>query len=165
MPRYPKLGGDRRVRLRGRRPAALDRSGTELRTTGTPSRRSRPAHGLHQSARRGPNLALAARELPWHRRTPSRPRSTPRAWSSGAALVASPSGASVVLTQRATFKERITLSAGAARVVLDMLALARPIGAAPKAGGTAERANVWLQRLVACRSRRLRHRQDGTARR
>jgi predicted ester cyclase len=38
-------------------------------------------------------------------------------------------------------------------VVLDMLALARQIGAAPKAGTTAERIGVWLQRLAARRSR------------
>jgi hypothetical protein len=38
-------------------------------------------------------------------------------------------------------------------VVLDMLSLARQIGAAPKAGTTAERVGVWLQRLAARRSR------------
>ncbi|MEO8179522.1 MAG: ester cyclase [Deltaproteobacteria bacterium] len=40
------------------------------------------------------------------------------------------------------------------RVVLDMLALARQIGAAPEAGGFADRANVWLQHFLAWRSRR-----------
>jgi steroid delta-isomerase-like uncharacterized protein len=41
-------------------------------------------------------------------------------------------------------------------IVLDMLALARQVGAAPKPGSLAERANVWLQRLVARRARRHR---------
>jgi len=39
-------------------------------------------------------------------------------------------------------------------VVLDRLALARQIGAVPRAGGLAERVNVWLQRLAARRTRR-----------
>ena len=39
-------------------------------------------------------------------------------------------------------------------VVLDRLALARQIGAVPRAGGLAERVNVWLQRLAARRARR-----------
>jgi steroid delta-isomerase-like uncharacterized protein len=38
-------------------------------------------------------------------------------------------------------------------VVLDMLALARQISAAPSPGGLAERANVWIQRLAARRAR------------
>jgi predicted ester cyclase len=41
-------------------------------------------------------------------------------------------------------------------VVLDRLALARQIGAVPKAGSLGERANVWLQRLAARRARRRR---------
>ena len=41
-------------------------------------------------------------------------------------------------------------------VVLDMLALARQIGAAPKTGSLAELVNVWLQRLAARRARRHR---------
>ena len=40
------------------------------------------------------------------------------------------------------------------RVVLDMLGLARQIGAVPAAGSFAERANVWVQHLAAWRSRR-----------
>ncbi|MCA9618220.1 MAG: ester cyclase [Myxococcales bacterium] len=40
-------------------------------------------------------------------------------------------------------------------VVLDMLALARQIGAVPPAGGIAERVSMWLQHLAA---RRARHR-------
>ncbi|WP_290648942.1 ester cyclase [Aquisalimonas sp.] len=39
-------------------------------------------------------------------------------------------------------------------VVLDRLALARQVGAVPRAGGLAERVNVWLQRLVARRARK-----------
>jgi predicted ester cyclase len=35
------------------------------------------------------------------------------------------------------------------RVVLDMLSLARQIGAAPKSGTFAERVGIWLQRLGA----------------
>jgi predicted ester cyclase len=38
-------------------------------------------------------------------------------------------------------------------VILDMLGLARQIGAVPKPGGGAERASIWLQRLGAWRSR------------
>ncbi len=41
-------------------------------------------------------------------------------------------------------------------VVLDRLALARQIGAVPKAGGFAERVNVFFQRLAARRARRRR---------
>lgn len=41
-------------------------------------------------------------------------------------------------------------------VVLDMLDLARQIGAVPRAGGLADRAGVWLQHLAARRKRRLR---------
>jgi steroid delta-isomerase-like uncharacterized protein len=41
-------------------------------------------------------------------------------------------------------------------VVLDMLALARQVGAAPQRGSLAERANVLLQRLGARRARRRR---------
>jgi steroid delta-isomerase-like uncharacterized protein len=41
-------------------------------------------------------------------------------------------------------------------VILDMLALARQIGAAPQPGSLAERFNVWLQRLAARRARRRR---------
>lgn len=41
-------------------------------------------------------------------------------------------------------------------VIVDMLALARQVGAAPSPGGFAERINVWLQRLAAHRARRLR---------
>jgi len=41
-------------------------------------------------------------------------------------------------------------------VVLDMLALARQIGAVPKAGSLAERIGVWLQHIVARRARRKR---------
>lgn len=43
------------------------------------------------------------------------------------------------------------------RVVLDMLGLARQIGAVPEPGGVAERAGVWLQHLSAWRAR-ARHR-------
>lgn len=38
-------------------------------------------------------------------------------------------------------------------VVLDMLALARQVGAAPQPGGRGERVNVWLQRIAARRAR------------
>lgn len=38
-------------------------------------------------------------------------------------------------------------------VVLDMLGLARQIGAAPRAGSFAERVGVWLQHLAARRAR------------
>ena len=41
-------------------------------------------------------------------------------------------------------------------VVLDMLALARQIGAVPKAGSLAERISVWLQHIAARRARRQR---------
>lgn len=46
-------------------------------------------------------------------------------------------------------------------VVLDMLGLARQIGAVPRAGTFAERINVWLQRLAARRAQR--HRGEGRA--
>lgn len=39
-------------------------------------------------------------------------------------------------------------------VVLDMLSLARQIGAVPQAGGVADRVGVWLQHLAARRSRK-----------
>lgn len=39
-------------------------------------------------------------------------------------------------------------------VVLDMLALARQIGAVPRAGSLGERVGVWLQHLAASRRRR-----------
>ncbi|MEY4543999.1 MAG: hypothetical protein RL685_194 [Pseudomonadota bacterium] len=45
-------------------------------------------------------------------------------------------------------------------VVLDMLALARQIGAMPEAGGLAERCNVWFQRLTALWARRHRGRAE-----
>jgi predicted ester cyclase len=38
-------------------------------------------------------------------------------------------------------------------VVLDMLDLARQIGAAPKAGGAADRLGVWMQHVAALRMR------------
>ena len=38
-------------------------------------------------------------------------------------------------------------------VVVDMLALARQVGAAPQPGSRAERLNVWLQRIAARRAR------------
>jgi predicted ester cyclase len=41
-------------------------------------------------------------------------------------------------------------------VVLDMLGLARQIGAVPAAGGLGERVGVWLQHLAARRARRRR---------
>ena len=41
-------------------------------------------------------------------------------------------------------------------VVVDMLALARQIGAAPQPGGRGERVNVWLQRLAARLARQRR---------
>lgn len=41
-------------------------------------------------------------------------------------------------------------------VVLDRLALARQIGAVPRAGGLAERVNVWFQHIAARRARRRR---------
>ena len=44
-------------------------------------------------------------------------------------------------------------------VLLDMLGLARQVGAAPMPGGVAERAGVWLQRLAARRARRRRARR------
>lgn len=39
-------------------------------------------------------------------------------------------------------------------VVLDMLALARQIGAVPKAGGWADRFTVWVQHVAAWKARR-----------
>jgi predicted ester cyclase len=39
-------------------------------------------------------------------------------------------------------------------VVLNMLALARQIGAVPKAGSLAERVGIWLQHIAARRARR-----------
>jgi predicted ester cyclase len=42
------------------------------------------------------------------------------------------------------------------RVMLDMLALARQIGAAPRVGSAADRANVWFQRFAAWRAQRSR---------
>jgi len=41
-------------------------------------------------------------------------------------------------------------------VVLDMLGLARQIGAVPKAGSVADRIGVWLQHIAAHRARRHR---------
>jgi uncharacterized protein (TIGR02246 family) len=41
-------------------------------------------------------------------------------------------------------------------VMLDMLALARQIGAAPRAGSVADRANIWFQRFAAWRGQRMR---------
>jgi predicted ester cyclase len=55
--------------------------------------------------------------------------------------------------ETAEFSEFEGLLLSRHRVVLDMLALGRQIGAVPRSGGLAEHLGLWVQRLAAWRSR------------
>lgn len=76
------------------------------------------------------------------------------ATASASYWVAAASSAAVTRCETAEFSEFNGDLLARHTVVLDMLGLARQIGAVPKPGTVAERIGVWLQHVAARRARR-----------